>query len=59
MELLLRLFGLALFRGTPGTIVVYTNSNIAIFMNTPPEVAGVVGGIFNAVSSMTYACSYI
>lgn len=29
-------------------MTVYTNSNIAIFMNTPPEMAGVVGGIFNA-----------
>jgi hypothetical protein len=29
-------------------MTVYTNANIAIFMNTPPEMAGVVGGIFNS-----------
>ncbi|KAI0045819.1 MFS general substrate transporter [Auriscalpium vulgare] len=34
--------------GTMGNMVVYTNSNIAIFMNTPPEIAGTVGAMFNA-----------
>ncbi|KAI0049666.1 MFS general substrate transporter [Auriscalpium vulgare] len=34
--------------GTMGNMVVFTNSNIAIFMNTPPEIAGTVGAMFNA-----------
>ncbi|KAI0062240.1 hypothetical protein BV25DRAFT_1916160 [Artomyces pyxidatus] len=34
--------------GTLGNMVVHTNSNIAIFKNTPPEIAGTVGAMFNA-----------
>jgi len=33
--------------GTIGNMVLYTNANIAIFMNTPPEIAGIVGAVFN------------
>ncbi|KAF9517779.1 hypothetical protein BS47DRAFT_1338969 [Hydnum rufescens UP504] len=33
--------------GTMGNMIVYTNANIAIFMNTPPEIAGIVGAVFN------------
>ena len=35
--------------GTVGTTIVYSGSNIAVFLNTPPEMAGVVGGVFNSV----------
>ncbi|KDQ19195.1 hypothetical protein BOTBODRAFT_28684 [Botryobasidium botryosum FD-172 SS1] len=34
--------------GTVGTMVLYTNVSIAFFKNTPPEVAGTVGAVFNA-----------
>lgn len=34
--------------GTSGTMITYTNANIAIFQNTPPEIAGTVGAIFNS-----------
>lgn len=30
-------------------MIVYNYSNIAVFKNTPPEMAGVVGGLYNAV----------
>jgi len=29
-------------------MLTYTNSNIAIFLNTPPEMAGVTGAVFNS-----------
>lgn len=35
--------------GSSGTMLTYTNSNIAIFLNTPPEMAGVTGAVFNSV----------
>ncbi|KAI0049700.1 MFS general substrate transporter [Auriscalpium vulgare] len=38
--------------GTMGNMIVYTNANIAIFMNTPPELAGTIGAIFNAALQM-------
>ncbi|KDQ19194.1 hypothetical protein BOTBODRAFT_486258 [Botryobasidium botryosum FD-172 SS1] len=34
--------------GTLGTTLVYTNASIAFFKNTPPEVAGTVGAVFNS-----------
>lgn len=34
--------------GSGGTMTVLTNSNVAIFMNTPPEIAGIVGAVFNS-----------
>ncbi|KAF8330309.1 major facilitator superfamily domain-containing protein [Cantharellus anzutake] len=33
--------------GTIGTMTVFTQANIGVFMNTPPRIAGVVGAIFN------------
>ena len=36
-------------------MVTYTNANIAIFMNTPPEIAGIVGAIFNCALQMGIA----
>ncbi|KAJ3882449.1 MFS general substrate transporter [Lentinula edodes] len=33
--------------GSAGTTVVYATTNIALFAVTPPEVAGIVGAIFN------------
>ncbi|KAI0042428.1 MFS general substrate transporter [Auriscalpium vulgare] len=41
--------------GTMGTMVVYTNTNIALFMNTPPEIAGVTGAIFNSSAQLGIA----
>lgn len=35
--------------------MTYTNANIAIFMNTPPEIAGIVGAIFNCALQMGIA----
>ncbi|KAF5378229.1 hypothetical protein D9757_009136 [Collybiopsis confluens] len=33
--------------GTAGTTAIYATTNIALFAVTPPEVAGIVGAIFN------------
>ena len=33
-------------------MLVYQASNIAIFMNTPPHIAGIIGGIYNSVCSV-------
>ncbi|KAI0042849.1 MFS general substrate transporter [Auriscalpium vulgare] len=41
--------------GTMGNMVVYTNTNIALFMNTPPEIAGVTGAIFNSSAQLGIA----
>ena len=40
-----------IYSGSVGTMCVYANANIAIFMNTPPSMAGVTGAIFNSVRS--------
>ncbi|KAI0042429.1 MFS general substrate transporter [Auriscalpium vulgare] len=41
--------------GTLGNMVVYTNTNIALFMNTPSEIAGTTGAIFNSSSQLGIA----
>ncbi|KAF8323832.1 MFS general substrate transporter [Clavulina sp. PMI_390] len=35
--------------GTAGCMLVYTNASIALFASIPPEIAGVVGAVFNSV----------
>ena len=40
--------------GSSGTMLVYTTSNIAIFLNTPPEMAGVTGAVFNSVRPLVF-----
>ncbi|KAG8697010.1 hypothetical protein FRC08_006789 [Ceratobasidium sp. 394] len=35
--------------GTTGTAIVFVLTNIAFFRTTPPEYAGTVGAVFNAV----------
>lgn len=41
--------------GSIGTMFIYTNANIAIFMNTPPRMAGVAGAIFNSALQLGVA----
>lgn len=36
-------------------MLVYTSASIAIFMNTPPDIAGIVGGIFNSALQLGIA----
>jgi len=36
------------FLGTSGSMIIITNSSIALFTNTPPEIAGTIGAIYNA-----------
>ncbi|KAF8308262.1 MFS general substrate transporter, partial [Clavulina sp. PMI_390] len=45
----------AMIIGTIGTTIVFSGSNIALFMNTPPEMAGVVGGMFNSALQLGLA----
>ncbi|KAF8308254.1 MFS general substrate transporter [Clavulina sp. PMI_390] len=41
--------------GSSGCMFVFTNANVAIFMNTPPAMAGVTGAIFNAALQLAVA----
>ncbi|KAF8305931.1 MFS general substrate transporter [Clavulina sp. PMI_390] len=41
--------------GSSGCMLVFTNANVAIFMNTPPAMAGVTGAIFNAALQLAVA----
>ncbi|KAF8305932.1 MFS general substrate transporter [Clavulina sp. PMI_390] len=41
--------------GSSGCMFIFTNANVAIFMNTPPAMAGVTGAIFNAALQLAVA----
>jgi len=41
--------------GTIGTTIIYSGSNIAVFMDIPPEMAGVVGGVYNSALQLGIA----
>ena len=43
-----------IYSGSVGSMCIYANANIAIFMNTPPSMAGVTGAIFNSVRSPSF-----
>lgn len=43
------------FIGSIGTMIIYVNANIAVFMNTPPAMAGVAGAMFNSALQLGVA----
>ncbi|KAF8305938.1 MFS general substrate transporter [Clavulina sp. PMI_390] len=45
----------AFLLGSSGCMFVFTNASVAIFMNTPPAMAGVTGAIFNAALQLAVA----